>query len=245
LENLFEYEKGKCTGILNGIDDVVWDPATDKYLEPNFTIKETTEGKLANKKVLCDQFNLDIEKPLVIFIGRLVHEKAADLLPQAIYDSIYHMEGKMNFLVLGSGEARVEWELENMKTPLAGYYNSKIGYNEKLSHQMYAGGDFLLMPSRVEPCGLNQMYAMRYGTVPIVRNTGGLRDTVIDYGEPGGYGILFNDATVWDLTYSIHRALEMYNEPELLTGIRQTIMELDNSWETSAGRYISLYESLI
>jgi starch synthase len=245
LENLFEYEKGKCTGILNGIDDVLWDPATDSYLEPNFTIQETTQGKLANKKALCEQFNLDIEKPLIIFIGRLVYEKAADLLPQAIYDSIYHMEGKMNFLVLGSGEARVEWELENMKTPLAGYYNSKIGYNEKLSHQMYAGGDFLLMPSRVEPCGLNQMYAMRYGTVPIVRNTGGLRDTVIDYGEPGGYGILFNDATVWDLTYSIHRALEMYNEPELLTGIRQTIMELDNSWESSAGRYISLYESLI
>jgi starch synthase len=244
LENLFEYEKGKCTGILNGIDDVVWDPATDAYLDPNFTIEETTEGKLANKKVLCEQFELDIEKPLVIFIGRLVHEKAADLLPQAIFDSVYHMEGKMNFLVLGSGEPHVEWELENMKTQLAGYYNSRIGYNEKLSHQMYAGADFLLMPSRVEPCGLNQMYAMRYGTVPIVRNTGGLRDTVIDIGEPGGYGIRFNDATVWDITYSIHRALEMYNEPGLLAETRKIIMALDNSWENSAGQYINLYESL-
>jgi starch synthase len=245
LENLFEYEKGKCTGILNGIDDVVWDPATDAYLEPNFTIDETTEGKLANKKVLCDQFGLDIDKPLVIFIGRLVHEKAADLLPQAIFDSVYHMEGKMNFLVLGSGEAHVEWELENMKTQLAGYYNSRIGYNEKLSHQMYAGADFLLMPSRVEPCGLNQMYAMRYGTIPIVRNTGGLRDTVIDIGEPGGYGIRFNDATVWDITYSIHRALEMYNEPGLVEETRKIIMALDNSWEHSAGQYINLYNSLI
>jgi starch synthase len=150
----------------------------------------------------------------------------------------------MNFLILGSGEGSVEWELENMKSQLAGYYNSKIGYNEKLSHQMYAGGDFLLMPSRVEPCGLNQMYAMRYGTVPIVRNTGGLRDTVIDIGDTGGYGIRFNDATVWDITYSIHRALELYNQPKQLKKVRQTIMDLDFSWETSAAQYINLYTSL-
>lgn len=245
LENLFEFEKGKCIGILNGIDDAVWDPATDNYIAPeNFTVEQTEAGKLANKTLLCEQFNLDIEKPLIVFIGRLVHEKAADLLPQAIFDSIYHMEGKMNFLILGSGEPQVEWELENMKSQLVGYYNSKIGYNEKLSHQMYAGADFLLMPSRVEPCGLNQMYAMRYGTVPIVRNTGGLRDTVIDFGEQGGYGIRFNDATVWDITYSIHRALEMYSQQELFKETRQVIMALDNSWERSAGKYIDLYQSL-
>jgi len=244
LENLFEYEKGKCTGILNGIDEAVWNPAIDTYIDANYSVENVEEGKLASKKILCDLFNLDIEKPLFVFIGRLVHEKAADLLPQAIYDSVYHMQGNMNFLVLGSGEPAVEWELENMKASLVGYYNSKIGYNEKLSHQMYAGADFLLMPSRVEPCGLNQMYAMRYGTVPIVRNTGGLRDTVIDYGEPGGYGILFNDATVWDITYSVHRALELYKKTKRLHKIRTTIMKIDNSWENSAGRYIHLYESL-
>ncbi|MEO6732349.1 MAG: glycogen/starch synthase [Ferruginibacter sp.] len=244
LENLFEYEKGKCTGILNGIDAAVWDPAIDTYITPNFSAEDAAIGKLANKKILCDLFDLDIAKPLFIFIGRLVHEKAADLLPQAIYDAVYHLEGKMNFLILGSGEPAVEWELENMKTQLTGYYNSKIGYNEKLSHQMYAGADFLLMPSRVEPCGLNQMYAMRYGTVPIVRNTGGLRDTVIDFGDTGGYGIRFNDATVWDITYSINRALEMYNQPKLLKKIISTIMKLDFSWETSTKSYIQLYESL-
>ncbi len=244
LENLFEYEKGKCTGILNGIDAAVWDPAIDNYIDPNFSVKDADKGKLANKKVLCDLFNLDIEKPLFIFIGRLVHEKAADLLPQVIYDSVYHLEGKMNFLVLGSGESSVEWELENMKGQLMGYYNSKIGYNEKLSHQLYAGADFLLMPSRVEPCGLNQMYAMRYGTIPIVRNTGGLRDTVIDFGDPGGYGIRFNDATVGDITYSIHRALEMYSQPKLLRKILAVIMKLDFSWETSTRQYIKLYEGL-
>lgn len=245
LESLFEYERGKCTGILNGIDETVWDPLTDTYIETNYGVEEVDEGKMASKKLLCDAFNLELSKPLFIFIGRLVHEKAADLLPQAIYDSIYHMEGRMNFLILGSGEPSVEWELENMKEKLVGYYNSKIGYNEKLSHQMYAGADFLLMPSRVEPCGLNQMYAMRYGTVPIVRNTGGLRDTVIDYGDPGGFGILFNDPTVWDITYSIHRALEIYKLPKRLATIRAIVMKQDFSWEKSAGQYIDLYDSLI
>jgi len=244
LENLFEYERGKCTGILNGIDDVVWNPATDTYIDDKFNTKTAAAGKLANKKILCNEFNLDVEKPLFIFIGRLVYEKAADLLPQAIYDSIYNMEGKMNFLILGSGDSRVEWELANMNMPLAGYYNSKIGYNEKLSHQMYAGADFLLMPSRVEPCGLNQMYAMRYGTIPVVRNTGGLRDTVKDLGEEGGYGILFNDAKVWDITYSIHRALQLYAVPKQMKSTRNKIMELDNSWENSARQYINLYSSL-
>ena len=244
LENLFEYERGKCTGILNGIDDIVWNPDTDTYIDDNFNTKNAAIGKLANKKLLCEAFNLDAERPLFVFIGRLVHEKAADLLPQAIYDAVYHLEGKMSFLILGSGDPHVEWELANMNMPLAGYYNSKIGYNEKLSHQMYAGADFLLMPSRVEPCGLNQMYAMRYGTIPIVRNTGGLRDTVTDIGEQGGYGIIFNDAKVWDITYSVHRALELYAQPKRMKAIRTKIMNLDNSWENSAQQYINLYTSL-
>jgi starch synthase len=244
LEKLFQYESGKCVGILNGIDTAVWDPATDKYLDNHYTVKTLADGKMANKKILCDQFKLDISKPLFVFIGRLVGEKAADLLPQAIYDSVYHLEGKMNFLILGSGEPHVEWELENMKTPLVGYFNARIGYNEKLSHIMYAGADFLLMPSRVEPCGLNQMYSMRYGTVPIVRDTGGLKDTVIDYGVPGGYGIKFNDAKVWDITYSVHRALQMYADQKRFKAIRKQIMEIDNSWETSAGHYIDLYKGM-
>ena len=245
LEKLFDYEQGKFKGILNGIDTEVWDPSVDPYISPNFNLIDASLGKLANKKKLCEQFNLDFEKPLFIFIGRLVYEKAADLLPQVIYDSIYHMEGKMNFLVLGSGESTVEAELENMKSKLVGYYNSKIGYNEQLSHQMYAGADFLIMPSRVEPCGLNQMYAMRYGTIPLVRNTGGLQDTVKDFGEPNGYGICFNEASVWDITHAIYRALEIYNQPKLLKKLVTKIMKLDNSWESSAKKYLDLYQSIL
>ena len=241
LEALFEYEKGKCSGILNGIDEDVWNPETDSYLETKYSVEDSKEGKAANKKVLCDFFNLDEAKPLIIFIGRLVGEKAADLLPQAIGDSIYYIQGSMNFLILGSGDPHIEWQLETMKGQLTGFYNSQIGYNEKLSHQMYAGADFLLMPSRVEPCGLNQMYAMRYGTIPIVRRTGGLKDTVVDFGDPGGFGICFNDASVGDITRSVYRAVQLYKEPEKLKEIVEQIMQIDHSWESSAGLYIDLY----
>lgn len=243
LENLFEYERGKCFGILNGIDTEVWNPKTDPLLPFHYDTTDFKEQKLANKKVLCDEFNLDINKPLIIFIGRLVAEKAADLLPQVISDSIHYMEGKMNFLVLGSGEPYVEFQLQNMREPLFGYYNSKIGYNESLSHLMYAGADFLLMPSRVEPCGLNQMYALRYGTIPIVRRTGGLNDTVKDFGDPDGFGVCFNEATVGEICHAIYRATELYADKEKMTEIIQYIMKIDHSWKTSAGIYINLYKA--
>ena len=244
IEQLFNYERGKCSGILNGIDTTVWDPATDTYILDNFSTKDVSDGKQLNKKKLCDDFKLDIEKPLFIYIGRLVDEKAADLLPQAISESLAHLENKMNFLVLGSGSPAIEEQLGNMRSHFMGYYNSQIGYNEKLAHQMYAGADFILMPSRVEPCGLNQLYAMRYGTVPVVRSTGGLKDTVVDFGEPGGFGVRFNNATVWDITYSVHRAVELYNDTEKFTAIRKKMMVIDNSWEGSAEKYINLYTSL-
>jgi len=245
LENLFEYEKGKCVGILNGIDNEVWDPATDPLLTKQFDKLTVDEGKLANKKELCDRFGLDIEKPLVVFIGRLVGEKAADLLPDAISSSIYQHHGNCCFLILGSGEPDVEGELADMNGRFNGYINTYIGYSEPLSHLMYAGADFLLMPSRVEPCGLNQMYALRYGTVPIVRNTGGLRDTVTDFGDWQGFGIRFDNASVWDITYSIGRAIDLYNnKKELWEWMRSYMMDIDHSWDSSAQQYIDLYESL-
>lgn len=244
LEALFEFEKGKCVGILNGIDTAVWDPETDSYLDNHYNIAKAAAGKKANKEILCKQFNLAIDKPLIVFIGRLVGEKAADLLPQAIGDSLYYIGQKMNFLVLGSGEPHVEYQLESMRGSLMGYYNSQIGYNEKLSHHMYAGADFLLMPSRVEPCGLNQMYAMRYGTVPIVRRTGGLKDTVKDIGEPNGYGVCFNNASVGEITNAIYRAVTLYEDATKMEAITEQLMSLDFSWETSAQQYIEVYQSL-
>ncbi len=245
LEALFEYERGKCVGILNGIDTKVWDPSTDKYLEHHFDIDTMASGKLANKEWLCREFGLQPDKPLFVFIGRLVGEKAADLLPKAIGDSLYYINQRMNFLVLGSGEPHIESELGNMTHYWPGVYNARIGYNEQLSHRMYAGADFLLMPSRVEPCGLNQMYSMRYGTVPVVRRTGGLRDTVIDVGDPGGYGICFNTAAVGDITQAVYRGVELYQNQMAFDGIRRQLMEKDFSWDISATQYIDLYKSLV
>jgi starch synthase len=245
LENLFEYERGKSLGILNGIDTQIWDPQTDNYIIKNYDRGLVENGKKKNKKELCGQFDLDVEKPLIVFIGRLVGEKAADLLPDAISQSIYQHHGKANFLVLGSGDPKIEGQLDHMKHQFGGYFNSYIGYSESLSHLMYAGADFLLMPSRVEPCGLNQMYALRYGTVPMVRSVGGLQDTITDFGDPNGFGIRFNQPSVWDITYSVGRAIDLYqNKQELYHWMRSHMMTLDHSWDTAAKEYIELYQSL-
>ncbi len=245
LEPLFEYEKGKCVGILNGIDADVWNPETDTYLKDHFTVETVAEGKAASKKLLCQQFNLDESKALIIFIGRLVGEKAADLLPDAILSSMYALNNGVNFLILGSGDPHVEWQLKQLAGQYQGNYNVVIGYNETLSHLMYAGADFLLMPSRVEPCGLNQMYAMQYGTVPIVRNTGGLRDTVVDMGDWQGWGIRFNQASVGDITHGITRAAGLFDQGQTHFGwMRQRMMEIDNSWENAVQQYINVYTSL-
>jgi len=245
LEALFEYERGKCVGILNGIDADVWDPATDKFIAVNYDAENVDEGKQETKQGLCDEFNLNPEKPLVIFIGRLVGEKAADLLPDAIISSMYSMHGNVNFLVLGSGEPHVEWQLRQLTHTFPGNYNAVIGYNEALSHRMYAGADFLLMPSRVEPCGLNQMYAMQYGTVPMVRSTGGLRDTVTDMGDWQGWGIRFTHASIGDIVHAISRAVALYyDDKESLTSMRKHMMQINNSWENSVQQYLNIYQSL-
>lgn len=241
LESLLQRERGKSHGILNGIDNDVWDPATDNMLAKNYNLKNFEAGKKANKQALCNIFGLDVNKPLYTFIGRLVGEKGADLLPQIFDNVMRQSEGALNILVLGSGEKHVEDQLEQLKDRYKGIYNTYIGYNEQLSHQMYAGADFLLMPSRVEPCGLNQMYALRYGTIPIVRRIGGLKDTVIDVGD-GGFGFCHEQATVPDVEHAIGRAFHLYQNPKAIKEIRKRIMTLDHSWDKSAQDYINFYQ---
>lgn len=245
LENLFEYEKGKCRGILNGIDAEVWNTATDPLLKARYTSRTVADGKLKNKQFLCEEFGLNSSLPLFSFIGRLVGEKAADLLPDAIYQSVMQYQGRASFLILGSGEAGVEAALQQLVDPLKEFYNCFIGYNEGLSHIIYAGSDFLLMPSRVEPCGLNQMYALRYGTIPMVRSVGGLKDTVLDMGDPGGFGIRFDQASVADIVYSVGRAVELYEKeaPRLLK-MRKQAMAIDHSWDKAATAYQALYDEV-
>jgi starch synthase len=236
-------EHGKCIGILNGIDAEVWNPETDPMLGTNYNIKTLDEGKEANKKALCGVFGLDASKPLFTFIGRLVDEKGADILPDIFYTALQQHSEEINILVLGSGDPWVEGRLNQLKDIFSAQYNAYIGYNEQVSHEIYASADFLLMPSRVEPCGLNQLYALRYGTVPIVRRVGGLRDTVIDIGD-GGFGICHDQTSIWDVTHAINRAIEFYNDKKKFKAVRKTMMKIDHSWDRAALNYIELYQKL-
>ena len=239
LEGLVRQEHAKAYGIINGIDSDVWDPATDSFLDYNFS-KDTAEtGKRKNKVELCEEYGLDPDLPLFGFIGRFAGEKGADLLPDIIWKSIQETYGALNIIILGSGDKNIEHQLSE----LTKYYSNfalDLGYKEYLSHKIYASSDFLLMPSRVEPCGLNQMYAMRYGTVPIVSYTGGLRDTVEDIAT-GGSGLNFGAATAEDAVHAIHRALHIYHQADLMTDLVQSNMNFDFSWENSAEKYMDMY----
>lgn len=243
LENLLMYERPKSLGILNGIDTEIWNTKTDETLIANYTPKAFKKGKQKNKEFLCREFNLDPKKPLFTFIGRLVGEKGADLLVQMCSVALNNNPGEINILVLGSGDTSVENGLNSLKPFYEGYYNCYIGYNEKLAHIIYAGADFLLMPSRVEPCGLNQMYALRYGTIPIVRRTGGLKDTVLDFGD-GGFGICHDNTSVFDVNHSVTRAIDLFYDTLKFDEIRKTCLHIDHSWDKVAEEYIAVYQSL-
>jgi starch synthase len=244
LESLFNKVRYKSKGILNGIDIEVWNPATDSMIENNYSIENFKKGKKKNKEQLCKLFNLDPEKPLFSFIGRLLEEKGADLLPNATSVPLSENYQQLNILILGSGNTFIENQLNSLLEKFKGNYNTYIGYNEALAHLIYAGSDFLLMPSRVEPCGLNQMYALRYGTIPIVRRTGGLQDTVTDFGDDGN-GICHDQATVEDVVYSIRRGIYLFNDKKHLNKISTIGMNTDHSWERVCQEYIEIYHSII
>ncbi len=242
LEWLFHEERHKSMGILNGIDIKVWDPSQDDLL--SFSLKKSiTNFKRENKKPLLETYGLDPSLPLISFIGRFAIEKGADVLPDMVYRA-FENNFAVNLLVLGSGDPMISGALNGMRERYAGRFNTFIGYNEVLAHQIYAGSDFLLMPSRVEPCGLNQMYAMRYGTIPIVRRTGGLQDSVTDIGDPNGSGIMFDHVLTGDILHAFYRALQLYGDKAALKKVREYNLKLDFSWEKSAATYISIYQEL-
>ncbi|HET8864132.1 MAG TPA: glycogen/starch synthase [Gracilimonas sp.] len=243
LEELFRQERSKSTGIVNGIDTEVWDPASDELIEYNFGFKDRKKGKRQNKQYVCKQFGLNPALPTISFIGRLVREKGADLLPD-LFKRIMYSDQEVNFILLGTGDPQLHQVFSAMEGDHVGYFDATLEYNEKLAHQIYAGSDFILMPSRVEPCGLNQMFAMRYGTVPIVRSVGGLKDTVKDISEKGGYGITFSDFSLEEASGAIKRAVELYKDPQKYSEVLSTIMKLDFSWKRSAREYIDMYKEL-
>lgn len=244
LQQLFLDEKAKSFGIVNGIDDDYWDPETDILISKNYSIKTIKSGKAANKKLLSTQYGLDPKLPLLSFIGRFATEKGADLLPQIIDRIFAQNENKLSIFILGSGDDLIRGQLEQRLTKYPGFFTAYFGYNEGLAHQVYAASDLLLMPSRVEPCGLNQLYAMKYGTVPVVRGIGGLRDTVIDVNSEEGYGFVFDDADVEQAATTIERALASIADKDQLHAMRKSVMHLDYSWDRSAKKYLELYNRL-
>ncbi|MCB0659001.1 MAG: glycogen synthase [Saprospiraceae bacterium] len=241
LEGLLNLEWMKGSGIVNGIDTEVWDPRTDPMIGVHLKDDDFLSYKRGNKAILCERFGLDPGLPILTFIGRMVHQKGVDVLSDAIWSIVQHTK-QIQFVILGSGEAIYEDPYKSLAHHHGDQVKTIIQYNEALSHQLYAGSDFLLMPSREEPCGLNQLYSMRYGTIPMVRRTGGLQDTVIDVDDWQGTGICFDQLTTGDLIHSFYRAMRLYQHKSRLYSIMQEAMTRDHSWERVAQDYIAWYK---
>ncbi|HSD07283.1 glycogen synthase [Flavobacterium sp.] len=244
LETLFQRVRDKSRGILNGIDTEIWDPETDSMLDTNYSVNSINEGKKNNKAQLCSHFNMDPTKPLFSFIGRLYNEKGADLLPKTVVSALTTFKDQINIVILGYGDLEIENQLKQLLDVYKGNYHVHIGYDEELAHKTYASSDFILIPSRIEPCGLNQMYAMRYGTIPIVRRTGGLKDTIIDF-EDNGNGICHDNASVDDICDSVQRAVNLYQNKEIFNRIRIKGMNTNHSWKYVSQEYVELYNLII
>ncbi|WPR70759.1 glycogen/starch synthase [Flavobacterium sp. NG2] len=244
LEMLFNQVRYKSRGILNGIDNDVWNPKIDPLIATNYDVDDFEVGKQKNKEKLCKLFNFNVEYPLISFVGRLYEEKGADLLSEVARKAISTNNNKINILILGSGNKVIEDSLKLVLNDFSSNYNLSIEFNEKLAHQIYAGSDFILMPSRMESCGLNQMYAYRYGAIPVVRRTGGLKDTVVDISE-NGFGICHDHATVDDVCDAIQRACELYKEKEKIKVIAKSGMVLNHSWEKAYQEYLEMYNLII
>ena len=241
LESLVQQEHAKAHGIINGIDTEVWNPKTDDFLDFHYNEKDAIKGKFKNKKELCKEYGLNPDLPLFAFIGRFAGEKGADLLPDIVRKSIQISQGALNVMILGSGETGIENQLKELNQQFSNFALD-LGYKEYLSHKIYASADFLLMPSRVEPCGLNQMYAMRYGTIPIVRYIGGLRDTVQDVSS-GGAGLNFVNAGSDDAVHAMFRGLDIYYQQQYKNDLVHTNMHYNFSWEKSAENYLNMYRN--
>lgn len=236
LDGLLRQRRAVLHGILNGVDVREWNPATDVLLPERFTAADP-RGKAQCRHALLAAFGVDAPAPgLPIFgvVGRMVEQKGADLMLAALPR---FLEQGATVVVLGSGEAGLENAWRSLHAQLPRRLGLRIGFDNGLAHLIEAGSDFFLMPSRFEPCGLNQMYSLRYGSVPIVRSVGGLKDTVRDVSEPNGTGVVFGAPTGEALFAAMVRAVELYRDPAKLAQVRLRGMSEDFSWERAAKAY--------
>jgi len=247
LEGLLSYRKDALSGILNGIDTGHWNPQTDPNISQTFN-HLTLNKKLINKEALQSKLSLPVDKNIPIFglISRLVEQKGIDLIMDCLPEMLTH---PLQFVLLGNGDKEFEQRLHDFAASHPDKLSINIGYDETLAHLIEAGVDIFLMPSRFEPCGLNQIYSLRYGTVPIVRKTGGLADTVVDalpetLQNNTATGFVFDEASPGTLMEAIKRALLLYSYPKSWKQLQINGMKKDYSWAKSAQQYADLYNQL-
>ena len=248
LEGLLTSRTDHLTGILNGVDYGIWNPAADPYLVAPYD-HATLEAKAANKAALQAEFGLDVDPaaPLFAMVSRLTWHKGADMLPEVL-PALFARGGQV--VLLGTGEAGLEDDLSALAAAHPRSAGVHIGYDEAQAHRIQAGADVLMVPSRAEPCGLTQLYALRYGTLPLVRRTGGLEDTVIDatpaaLADGCATGFAFDEATPQALGWAIRRAIDLYRAPERWRELQQRAMTRDFGWTGSAREYLRLYRELV
>jgi starch synthase len=242
LEGVLRRRTRDLVGILNGIDDATWDPARDALLQAHYDVTSMA-GKAENRRALLAAcgFSGPLQRPIVGMVTRLVEQKGCDLIEQAEAD-LLKLDAR--FVILGSGQPRYQDLFARLATEHPDRVFFRNGFDEPFAHLIEAGSDVFLMPSRYEPCGLNQMYSLRYGTVPVVRETGGLADTVeeFDLATRTGTGFLFQRYEPADMMAALKRALAIHRQPELWSALQRNGMSRDFSWRASADGYDRLYD---
>lgn len=243
LDGVLRYRAGDLVGIVNGIDDESWDPARDQALPANFWAGDLA-GKAVCKAKLQQRFGLEVNPRVPLFgvVSRLATQKGLDLLAAALPAIMEQL--KVQIALTGSGDWQMEHTFKWAMQAFRGRFGAHIGFDDRLARSIQAGSDCFIMPSRSEPCGLTQMYAMRYGTLPVVRATGGLVDTVQNFeeGKLRGTGFVFHDATPAALANTLGWACATYyDRPDEFAGLQQRAMAMDHSWRQSAGHYVQLY----
>ncbi len=249
MQGLLQSRKQDLVGILNGLDTQAWDPQTDPYLPAHYSLKKLA-GKQQVKLALQQSMGLatEADTPLLGVVSRLTHQKGLDMLLE-IADALLQQQ-PVQLVVLGSGESSMQQGFVDLASRYPGRVACQIGYDEGLSHRIMAGSDLFIMPSRFEPCGLNQMYGLRYGTPPLVNRTGGLADSVIDSNQhtlasKQANGFVMQQADADELKQCITRALSYYAQPTLWQQIQQQGMAQQLGWELSAKRYLELYQEML
>lgn len=248
MQVLLKTREDGLHGILNGIDAHEWNPAVDPHLVHNYDLDHLSE-KSANKEALQKRLDLDIDPhaPLLAVVSRLANQKGLDLLLSCASNLIH--DGAQ-IALLGSGDATLEFGFNQLHKAHPGRVSVTIGYSEPLSHQIMAGGDIFLMPSRFEPCGLNQMYGLAYGTPPVVRHTGGLADSVQDADEASiksgkATGFVFEHATEAEFLACVRRAISLFHDKDSWLQLQNNGMKRDLSWAPSAKQYLAIYRDLL